>query len=96
MFRTIQAVTTRVAIVVALASPAACTMADDDPGHTEEFVRVVRAEGLADGYGSVQARRLFKNLCFNGSRFHGIEQKYPKLDPNDFLRLEKLAMEMCY
>jgi hypothetical protein len=46
MFRTIQAVTTRVAIVVALASPAACAMADDDPGQIEEFVRVVRAEGL--------------------------------------------------
>ena len=96
MFGTIQAVTTRVAIVVALASPGACAMADDDPGDTEGFVRAVRAEGFADDYGNEQVRQLFKSLCHNGSRFHGIEQRYPKLNPNDFPRLEKLAIEMCY
>jgi hypothetical protein len=96
MPRTIRAVTTRVLIVVALASPAACTVGDEGPEHTQEFVRAVRAEGLADGYGNGQVRRLFKNLCINGSRFHGIERKYPQLSLNDFPRLETLAMEMCF
>jgi hypothetical protein len=94
MFRTIQTVAIRGALVVALTSSAACSL-EHDPGLTEDFVRAVRAEGLADGYGDEKVTQMFEDLCVSGVRFEDIQQDYPIVKPDDFPRMDGLASEMC-
>jgi hypothetical protein len=97
MFRTIQTAAIRVAIVLALTSSAACSL-EHDPGLTEEFVRTVRAEGLADGYGDEEVSHLFEDLCDPNSAgwaFDEIQHDYPKLDAQDFPRMRELATKWC-
>jgi hypothetical protein len=68
---------------------------EHDPGLTEDFVRAVRKDGLADGFGKEKVRQLFEDLCFNRNSFDEIQQNYPRVHPNGLARMQALASRMC-